>query len=738
MTQNQIKMLCVWAAKIALFAVPFVPLVIASSLFFPYITGKAFIFRVLIEVAFALWVALAIFYKEYRPRLNALTVAVAAFVLVVVLATIFSANPYKSFWSNYERMEGLVAYLHLAAYFLVLSHIFEKRDWIIFFNLFVFSGILESFYTIFQKLGYIPSPQGGVRVDGTIGNSTYLAAYLIFVLGFSAILWLHARSKYGKIYYGAASALALVSIYFTATRGAILAIFLAGFLFACAYLFLVKTDTPRGKLHRKIGLIILGALVAIPILFLLVKNADFVSSSPVLSRFRNLSIDDARYYIWQMSWEGFKENPILGWGPESYGLVFAKYFRPELYAQEPWFDRAHNIVFDWLINAGVSGLAAYFGLFAAAGYLLWKNYAGARLSLEVACALSLLLAVYLLQNLFVFDNIATYISFFTILAYIYNLAVFEDPLLLSSDQSKNLHQSRHHHYAPVLPTSYWPLVVGGLALPLVLILYYINFKPLMANAALLNALKVQSFGEVAGGFESFKKALSYNTLGNVEIREQLVRFADAVAGSPALPQEQKLDVFRLALAEAQKSALDNPLDPRPLLFLGVLYNRAQLYDEALDVFKRALALSPAKQQILFELADVHIKGEQYKQALEYLEEAYALEPRFNQAKLNLIATLILAKENERADKLIIESGLSESPEPIFLQAYTRVKDNARMVGLLRHFIREYPGEWEYREKLIRALLALGRRGEAATALSDAITRPEFSERIVGLRRELGL
>ena len=29
-----------------------------------------------------------------------------------------------------------------------------------------------------------------------------------------------------------------------------------------------------------------------------------------------------------------------------------------MWGQEPWFDRSHNIFFDWLINAGLLGLLA--------------------------------------------------------------------------------------------------------------------------------------------------------------------------------------------------------------------------------------------------------------------------------------------------------------------------------------------------------------------------------------------
>jgi len=43
----------------AVFLIPVVPLIVANSLFFPFITGKNFAFRILVEVMAAAWLALS-------------------------------------------------------------------------------------------------------------------------------------------------------------------------------------------------------------------------------------------------------------------------------------------------------------------------------------------------------------------------------------------------------------------------------------------------------------------------------------------------------------------------------------------------------------------------------------------------------------------------------------------------------------------------------------------------------
>ena len=64
--EKNIKNILSWTIKIGLLVVPFIPLYIAAGLFFPFITGKAFLFRFIIEFVFVLWLVLAVRSEERR------------------------------------------------------------------------------------------------------------------------------------------------------------------------------------------------------------------------------------------------------------------------------------------------------------------------------------------------------------------------------------------------------------------------------------------------------------------------------------------------------------------------------------------------------------------------------------------------------------------------------------------------------------------------------------------------
>ncbi len=690
--------------KAGLFIVPFIPLYVSKVLFFPYITGKAFVFRIVIEIVFAAWVFLAIFYKEYRPKKSYLLTAISIFILVATLATIFGVNPARSFWSNYERMEGLVTYLHLFAYFLVLTSVFQKKDWKIFFNLFVVAGLLENIYALFQKLGYLTSDW---RVYGTIGNPTYLAAYLVFILAFCILLWLDAKGKLAKYYYGLVGLWTLITIYLTASRGPTLAILIGAF--AAAGLYFIFT-------RKKVILVVLLALLAIPGGLWAFRGSSFIKNTPAFSRLTSYSFKDrtitSRFTIWGMGWEGFKERPVLGWGPDNYGIVFAKYFQPEIWNQEPWFDRSHNIVFDWLINAGILGLLSYLGIFISALYLLWKAYVKKSFQVGAAVLIPTLFLVYFFQNLFVFDNIATYICFFTVLAFIHNIATTETA---SVDPRAMLAARREK-----LKLADAGLIAGLLLVPLVLIIYFINAKPLFANLSLLNAMNVQNL-DVQGVFKKYDEALSYNTLGNQEIREQFIHYVLAVGGMAQLDAGFRDTIIRRAIQEAEKGVQENPLDPRPYLFLGVIYSRIGLLDDALKVMNGALALSPKKQQIAFEIADLYIQKEDYAGAIKVLKNAFESDKTDNFARINLASAYILNNQQEEADKLIIEFyGKVDISSPTLISVYTRVKNYSRLVGVRKAALEEYPNNWDNRKNLAGAYLLNNRPAEAIKVLEEGI------------------
>jgi hypothetical protein len=82
MSNNQLK----YIILAGLFAVPFVPLVVSSSLFFPFIAGKGFAFRVIVEIIFACYLVLAVRDESFRPKFSWILGSISAFLIVMAFA----------------------------------------------------------------------------------------------------------------------------------------------------------------------------------------------------------------------------------------------------------------------------------------------------------------------------------------------------------------------------------------------------------------------------------------------------------------------------------------------------------------------------------------------------------------------------------------------------------------------------------------------------------------------------
>lgn len=636
-----------WVVIIGLWLVPFLPLLVFYNSFFPFITGKNFVFRLIVEVILASWLILAFRDRSYLPKKSYFLWAVLGLLVVTTLATIFGENPYRSFWSNYERMGGLVSLLHVGAYFFVLASILKKRiDWFYFALVNLVVNWVIIIYGLLQLAGKLDIHQGGVRLDATLGNAAYLAVYLLLNLFIYAFLFSKTKGWAWRSLFGATVFFDFILLYYTATRGALLGL-IGGIIFS-ALLFLIFNPKPKAKKIAGgilIGLVILGGL------FWSIRGADFVKNSQVLSRFANISLTEtttqSRLLVWKMSWEGFKEHPVLGWGPENYSLVFSKYYDPLMWRQEPWFDRSHNIFLDWVIDAGVLGLLAYLSLFALAFYYLWRD----RLKLgNGAYILAGLLGAYLFQNIFVFDNLISYILFFSLLAYLHFNATEEGSgpspdFKQVKDYKMNGKSSVENNYIfnVVVPV----IVVIGLGAGL----YYFNYLPYRVSRLMIKAINPQ-ISNPEQSLLVFQNIFEAKTFGSGEAREQLVTKTYGVLSDSKISNDLK--VSYLKLIDEQKTAHLSLFaeDARSNLLFGSFYSLIGRFDEGAALLKKANELSPKKQQILIELAVSYTRQQNASKALEAARQAFELDQNYPEARKVYALIALMTAQRTLAESLI--------------------------------------------------------------------------------------
>lgn len=704
----------------SVFAVPFVLLIVSGSMFFPYITGKNFSFRILVEIGFTAWVLLMLIDQAYRPKLSYIWYAILGLLGVMLLANIFGEYSPKSFWSNYERMEGWVTLLHFSMYFIVLgSALTTEKLWNRFFNTALVAAVIMSLYALAQVSGAYDISQGtSWRVDGRLGNSSYLGVYMLFHIFIAAWLFIRTKSMNVKFVYGGLIVLFAFILTQTGTRGTVYGL-IGGSILSFLYLAIMA---PKGAAIKKWAL---GGFLAMVLLVggvWSIRDTEFVKSNPALDRFAGTTLAEGniRFTVWQMAFEGVKERPILGWGQENFSYVFNKYYDPALYGAEPWYDRTHNIFMDWLIAGGVLGLLAYLAiLFSGLWYsVLLPFYARFKKGVEAHIAFTVyeqalilgLLAAYMFHNLFVFDNLASWIFYAVVLALIHSRVSYEWTAVSNISISRDVWQK---------------VAVPIGVVVLFLVIYFVNVPSMLAAQNIIDGYRATS---APAKLEMFLEAYNQGGFGDQEIFEQTVQVSAQIYGNSATSEADKERMVNVFDELEGKMMAKKPNDARLHIIASNYYRVTGDLNMAMTALNTAEELSPNKQAIKEEQGVLYMMAGKKEEAIERFRTAYELDERNVRGKVKLAASYLFADNQAEFEKLIDLETLKEDPgllsavvnEPLLLQIAYQNKNYSLLEFIAKERMLATPMEKDLRTNLAALYFEQGKYNEAKAVIEKAI------------------
>ncbi len=648
---------------IGLFALPFVPLVVLNSTFFPYIVGKNWTFRIIVEVIFMLWAALAIADREYRPKITPTLVATSVFVFLIALADIFGENPFKSFFSNYERMDGWMMLIHAWAYLVVAQSVLNtEKLWLWLWRVALSVGLFISIQTLLQSF----AGETG-RLYSTLGNPIYLAGYALFNIFIATLLAISDKTtRQWRFAYLATIPFSLYALYLTSTRGATLGLLLGAIVSLLGLAFTYR----KNKKVLIVSLLTIAIFVMTAFGFWAMKDSDTVQKNPLLKRFASISLSDpsisARTMIWGMAIQGVKERPLLGWGQGGFNYVFNSHYNPNMFHLETWYDRAHNAVFDWLIAGGVFGFLAYLSIFLT---LLWMIHKDQFFSPVQKWILYGLITAYAFQNLTVFDQVISYWLFFSLIAWVGAMNAGRYKTLALKIKERDISD----------------IVALTVLAVSVVVAVLINYASIHTNRLLMRALiaNARSFNissrsvelaqkENARALELFKKAGEKRTNGSQEVHEQFAQIAGRLVKAKWLSNETKTQWYKAAYEGMKEEEKNAPKDGRPYVLESVLH---RAYGNLKDEEKALLVahkLMPTRQTVLVQMADNATLQGKKDLAMQYVQRAYELEPSIKEVA---VAYIIIAYSTGNVDKAntLVNDHPELKSDPRFVQLLKQLK-----------------------------------------------------------------
>ena len=706
-----------WGTYLALFT----PFIFIRDYFFPFVVPKTIFFRIVVDIIFIAYILLVISNPRYRPKFTPLTITITAFLGILILTSLTGINFEKSFWSVFERMAGLLTFFHLYAFYIILSSVFKERKyWERILSVSISVGILICLYTL-------TSEEAASRGGGTLGNTSFLSAYLLFDIFFAIILFL-AKTGGWRIFSGPALIIMIAALFLNPepTRGAVTA--LLGGIFVLILGYMIFSGK---KILKRLAPVVLISVILIGIGL---SQTNFFKEKII--DIKNVP-GPSREIVWRMGWEGWQEKFWLGWGPENFNIPFAKYFNPGLPVNgDVWYDRVHNIVLDTAVTSGVIGLISYLAIFGTAiwGLVRICPKVVERKNIFFPLGMISLLLVYFAQNIWVFDMISSYMIFFLTLTFI-NFLISpqkEDSQTILPEKSNFLY-----------------LFFGAvLIIVAVSTLYFGNIRVAEASRLIVRGISLP----LEQSLPAFQKALAISPMSQFEAVEQFSTRIVALAFQQNQNKELLDQGLKSAENELKDSIAKSPLDFRLQLFLGRFYNNLYQFNNdkeklnlAEETLKKAAEISPKNQQVYWSLAQTKLSQGKQDEAVEFLQKAVDLDPHFGQSHWYLATIyrivgkyeLALSEANEAEKFGYNWKGNIDDLKQI-AEVYRTLGDNNGLVSLLETAVNLSPQDYQLWANLADTYAALGEKEKAKNAVEKVLgLKPEMKPQVDEFLKSLG-
>lgn len=634
--------------KLGLAVILFLPLLTNPNFYFPFIVPRNIAFRLILDIILALYLYLILRDRKFLPKFNKGLLIFFLFILSLTVSSLLGGNFAFSFWSNFERMDGLLNWYYLFIYvFVLLGTLRNKEEWKHFFRISLLAAWLISLYGLAQKLGlssrfsFIAPSSGDVRIASTLGNAAYVGSYMFlnFTIALYLLLVNFLQKRFftkGNIFYVLSLILFVYLLINTQTRGAFLGLLLFLFLLVVFYLWFNR------KKRNSFYYILLGLLVFsfLSLGFILTqKNSSWVKGSPLLSKFTNISLSDttieSRLAIWQNSLQGVKDKPVFGWGEENFQYVFNKYFPTKIYhdiGSEVWFDRPHNILMQHLVQGGILGLVLYLGIFASLIVSLIKKYKKDKNWFFSFFWIAFLLG-FLIHDLFIFDSLNTNVTLYLLLAFLFRVGI--------SGSSKIPHLKTN--WLSFKEYFRWLLIIA-LAVYTSFLFFY---KPMVSNRLVMKSLQEAMILDTSSSLPSSSQGLEgpFNQiiadweesrdmifLGDKEKGEILLRIFDGLVSNPSVSVADKNKILDLTESYLEQLGKRYPHDVRMNMFLSYFYSMLSGVDTNLaaknvTLLESLKSWAPQRPDIYTQLSRAYLMTNDLAPAKVAALQAVALLPK---------------------------------------------------------------------------------------------------------------
>jgi O-antigen ligase len=560
-----------------------------------------------------------------------ISIAVLAILATQLLSTLFSINPYTSFWGYYSRYhQGLLTTICYTILYFAASTYLDKKSVQKLIKVSVGTAFVISLYAIAQRLGVDKTLwiQDVVnRPFSTLGQPNWLAAYLLPNL-FLALYFLNINKSKSFLSYTTFLVL-LAALLLTKSRSGFIALAFSYIVYWVLLLrqfsfIKIKRQLLLSTFYSVLVALVIGTPYTPSITTLIQRqpaNLPVAASGGTQLENGGTESGDIRRIVWSGALKLIKKHPILGAGPETFAYTYY-WERPASHNNtSEWdylYNKAHNEYLNIAATTGILGLLVYlyfhFAIFKSSLSLIPRTKKVDQSTDDhlrsLYPVLGASIASFAITNFFGFSVIPVYLLMTLIAAL---------PYAVNNEPSPN---------SAKLGTLYFLLLVP-LIYPLHLFLADMSYAKgktyLDANQPDRALPLLQKATNSRPGLDLYHSALgeTYGLLGQTdqavkeaELTKRLnpyhLNFYKSRAKNYLTLSATNTDFYQKAATELEDAVKLAPTDPKLAYNLGLIYTRLSKNTEATEQFKKAIKLKPNYESPYYALTLLYEQTDQKK------------------------------------------------------------------------------------------------------------------------------
>jgi O-antigen ligase len=287
-----------------------------------------------------------------RVNKKALTIWIV-FIIINLISALFAKSKVNAFFG--ERYIESVAFYVVSLFWLIAAMQISRENLIRIAQIIPYQAAFVSALALVQSLLKIATLDYQllvlVRPGSVFGNPNFLGIYCAASIVITVHFFLESKKFRNRIVFALFLFLNIWGLVMAGSRAALI----AGFIGFCFYLTL---GIRRVAIEKRTFLTALCSILVLVVLF-----GAFAQLSRTDRAQETYSTSDpniiGRLAVWKLALNAVRDNPLLGIGPDNFGVYYKSNRSGELVHQPGYYDQAHNWVLQIAVTSGLVGLGLF-------------------------------------------------------------------------------------------------------------------------------------------------------------------------------------------------------------------------------------------------------------------------------------------------------------------------------------------------------------------------------------------